>query len=98
MSNHKLTVAEVLALPPQRRWKAKPGRPGKQRESLVPVMPDDAAERFERGATEAEIMAASSTRAGAWTAVALAQFGIEYPPRKGWRAQLIANAHKNGRQ
>jgi hypothetical protein len=42
-----------------------------------------------RGASEAEIMAARSPR-GAWTAKTLRQWGVPWPPPKGWKRRLIA--------
>lgn len=67
--------------------------PGAPHRSKVPTMPDDAAERFARGATAVEIEAARSARGG-FTAASLSRFGIAWPPPAGWRSQLVANAQR----
>ena len=42
-----------------------------------------------------EVMAASTTPQGAWTAKQLRKWGIRWPPPKGWRLQL-ARRHAAG--
>ncbi len=42
-----------------------------------------------------EVMAASTTPQGAWTAKQLRKWGIRWPPPKGWRLQL-ARQHAAG--
>jgi len=36
-----------------------------------------------------EVMAASTSPSGAWTAKQLRAWGIRWPPPKGWRAELV---------
>ena len=65
------------------------------RASKVPPLPDDAAQRFQMGATAAEINLASTSATGAWTAATLALWGVAWPPKAGWRTQLVENAKRN---
>jgi hypothetical protein len=90
----KQAVAWGLNWPLQKGWRnTLPGAPGKP--SQVPL-PTDAAERFALGATATEIENARSP-AGGFTAKALAELGVAWPPVSGWRTQLISNARRNGR-
>jgi hypothetical protein len=46
---------------------------------------------FIRAPTAAEIEAAKTPR-GAWTRKQLAQWGVPWPPRRGWQRRLIAQS------
>jgi hypothetical protein len=45
------------------------------------------------GPTAADVDAAK-TPAGGWTRAQLAEWGVEWPPPKGWRKRLIADADR----
>lgn len=43
-----------------------------------------------------EEIAAAKTKAGGWTQVQLAEWGIPWPPPKGWRARLEGFGQRRG--
>jgi hypothetical protein len=45
-----------------------------------------------RGPVTAEEIEAAKTPAGGWTRATLAQWGVPWPPPKGWRAKLEGRA------
>lgn len=54
------------------------------------VKPAREVERIKGAASEAEIIAAMSPKGG-WKASTLAQWGVAWPPPKGWRRKLVEN-------
>lgn len=40
----------------------------------------------------ADEIEAARTPAGGWTKETLAAWGVEWPPQKGWKAELLAKA------
>lgn len=53
--------------------------------------------RIETAPTEQEIMDAR-TPAGSWTRKTLARWGVAWPPRAGWKAELIARSKQADRK
>jgi hypothetical protein len=60
---------------------------GQNRRKLKPVSTVD---KIKGAASEAEIIAAMTSKGG-WKAVTLAEWGIAWPPPQGWRRKLVEN-------
>jgi hypothetical protein len=92
----KQALAWGLGWPLKKGWQKTLAGTEAPRQSNGTPRPASAAELFERGATVREITSKRSKRGG-YSRKSLAALGVAWPPKAGWRAQLIENARRHGR-